>query len=351
MTFPTTEKDAIQQYWGKEGLERTDACMACGGSELGVTHTELDDLLGHLPGRWRFLECSACHSLNLDPRPTPRSISKAYPAHYVTHTGGSSAHARDNGNGNGNGLIWSACNGYLNHRFGANRSSGSSTLAAFLYLLPPVRLQLDYFFRHLPREPGTLLDVGCGNGAFLLRARQAGWTVQGLEPDIDAVRAAQGNGLDVVNTSIMEFDTTSAYDQITLSHVVEHLHQPAQSLARMITWLKPDGQIWLALPNPKGLGHRIFGRNWLSLDPPRHLCIPTQSQMRKMLADAGFVNIRLMRRGRGSRNSIKPSLEYSQIRTGRVRPLAEAIAPMVDLLSSLHPVFSEETVIVGQRPK
>lgn len=345
MTFPKTDKAAIEQYWGEAGLERTTTCIACGGPNLAPFHTGLNDLLGNLPGEWGFLKCLACASLSLDPHPTPKSISKAYPTHYVTHGEGSSAHARDNGSG----VIWKACNGYLNQRFGAKRSPSSPTLAGLLHLVPPVRQQLDYFFRHLPNTPGTLLDVGCGNGAFLLRAKKAGWAVQGLEPDIDAVGAADGSGIDVVNSSIADFDPVSKFDQITLSHVVEHLHHPSQSLEKILTWLKPGGKIWLALPNPNSLGHRFFGRNWFSLDPPRHLCIPSQQQMQEMLRNAGFVNVQLMRRGRGSRSSICPSLRYARIRTGRINPLTGLAAPAIDFLSSFHAAFSEETIMTGHR--
>jgi len=53
--------------------------------------------------------------------------------------------------------------------------------------------------RHLPKPPsdGRLLDVGCGSGAFLKQAEEAGWKVEGVDPDPDAVKLAQDSGLDV----------------------------------------------------------------------------------------------------------------------------------------------------------
>lgn len=338
---------SADQYWGDSELEQVTSCLACGNTTLSPCYRELEDLLGELPGRWGFISCDSCAALNLDPRPTQAAIVKAYPANYVTHFDGKRAHTSDNGEG----ILWSACNGYLNRRFGATREPELSFLAPVLRLIPPIRLQLDYFYRNLPRSAGSLLDVGCGNGAFLLRARDAGWRVLGLEPDPDAVRAARAGGVEVINTTIDGFTAESEFDQVTLSHVFEHLHQPADSLRRILSWLKPNGRIWMALPNPEGIGHRIFARNWFSLDPPRHICIPTQDRVRRMLEEVGFVGIRFHRRGRGARSSISPSLQYAHIRKNWPLMGALPLTALIDVLASIHPIFSEETIVTGRRPR
>ncbi|MHC4177681.1 MAG: class I SAM-dependent methyltransferase [Planctomycetota bacterium] len=46
-------------------------------------------------------------------------------------------------------------------------------------------------------EIGSLLDVGCGFGSFMLTAQQAGWKVLGFEPNERAVAIARQRGLDV----------------------------------------------------------------------------------------------------------------------------------------------------------
>lgn len=338
-------KDAIQ-YWGEHGLVHAGNCLACSNQKVSTAHEQLDDLLGKIPGEWKFLNCEECGSLTLDPMPHPGMIGKAYPKDYVTHSSDPKPLSKDNGTG----IIWSACNGYLNKRFGTHRTPYSIPLGRAISLFPPISLQLDYFSRHLPRGSGRILDVGCGNAAFLLRARDSGWEVVGIEPDPDAVAAARQNGIEAIHTTIMEFEANQEFDHVTLSHVLEHLYDPSESLSRIIGWLKPRGRIWLALPNPEGLGHRIFGRNWFSLDPPRHLCIPTQDQVRRMLEDAGYINVQILRRGRGSRNSISPSIAYSRYRTGRVPFFSKIIPMLVDVLSSIHPSFAEETVVIGYRP-
>lgn len=340
-----TGGDEAGTEWNKADLEQVTVCFACGGERFAVCHEGLEDLLGGLPGRWGYLACSVCGSLHLNPRPTPAAIGRAYPDDYVTHGSGGNANSRDNGSS----LVWRLANDYLNARFSTARHPASRIGRWLVPLLWPLRQQLDYFFRHLPTKPGRMLDVGCGNGAFLLRARSAGWVVQGIEPDPVAATRARQEGLDVANCSIEEFLPEVLFDQITLSHVFEHLHTPDEALRRMHFWLRPGGKLWMSLPNPSGLGHRVFGRNWFSLDPPRHLFLPPPSQVVAMLRAAGYQDIRLMRRGRGARSSILPSVDYARRRNGDPVSGGGLIAFAIDVLGSWFPTLSEEIVVIARR--
>ena len=51
-------------------------------------------------------------------------------------------------------------------------------------------------------QPGALLDVGCGDGTFLLEAQKAGWNVCGLETSETAVKNAKALGLSVLPGSL-----------------------------------------------------------------------------------------------------------------------------------------------------
>lgn len=334
--------------WNLGDLEPATACLACGGNNTLRQHVGLTDMLAGLPGSWNFLSCRSCGSLTLDPRPTPMAIAKAYPEGYVTHRAGAEAHERDNGSG----LLWRLANGYLNARFGCKRAPADASGRALIPLAFPVRQQLDYFYRHLPKGgSGTLLDVGCGNGAFLIRARSAGWIARGIEPDPEAAQAAQSAGVDVSNCTIDAFSANAEFDHITLSHVFEHLHSPASALQRVRGWLKPGGLLWMALPNPGGIGHKVYRENWFALDPPRHLMLPSQRELRAMLGRAGYEDIRFLRRGRGSRSSILPSEMYARKRGRGIRHGGNSLSVLVDLLASLYPRFAEETVVVAKSPE
>ncbi len=114
---------------------------------------------------------------------------------------------------------------------------------------------------------GSLLDVGCGDGSFLLVAKARGWVVAGLERFPDDARA---KGL-AVFTDVSKLKPTSDYDCITLWHSLEHISDPFQLLEQLQGLIKPGGRIIVAVPDFGGWQARLFGRYWLHLDAPRHL--------------------------------------------------------------------------------
>ncbi len=120
---------------------------------------------------------------------------------------------------------------------------------------------------------GTLLDFGCGTGAFLERARKSGWEVTGMEPDPGARALAAHTGLSVLG-SLDEVNRSVAPDSmtaITLWHVLEHvyvLHDTVESLTRI---LSPRGVIIVAVPNHVSRDADYYGKHWAAYDVPRHL--------------------------------------------------------------------------------
>lgn len=338
----------VDAYWKNGELEYPDRCLACQSTCLSVAYGGLEDLLGQVSGEWGFLVCAQCRSLNLGPRPSEQSIAKAYPSSYVTHCNLGELAAGENGRG----LAWSLVNAYANAKYGSERIPSNNLGMFVVPLLFPIRQQMDYFYRHLPRLKGRLLDVGCGHGAFLERAAGAGWEVEGIEPDPQAARVASSRGIKVAAASIQSFTPKGSYDRITLSHVFEHLHHPSRELRTLHSWLSDGGELWMAMPNPGGLGHRLFGRNWFSLDPPRHLMLARISTIRNLLKEAGFESISFLRRGRGSRSSLLPSMEYKRHREGKgLVALAWMLPYVVDLLSSLFVSSSEEIVVLARRSR
>jgi 2-polyprenyl-3-methyl-5-hydroxy-6-metoxy-1,4-benzoquinol methylase len=131
---------------------------------------------------------------------------------------------------------------------------------------------------------GRVLDVGCGSGAFLELAVSAGWDAVGLEVDPEAVRSAQSRGLDVRQG---EIDTLlgsgERFTVITVSHVLEHVHEPLRLLKACRALLEPRGWLWLEVPNFEAPGRSRFGCDWLHLDPPRHLTQFTPQSLSRSL--------------------------------------------------------------------
>ncbi len=280
------------QRWPENGLESVERCPVCGSRMRTVLYEGLTDRVFFCaPGTWTLHRCGECRSAYLDPRPTRDTVGLAY-SRYFTHA------ADDRGSVHG--LSWmgrlrrAVSNGYLNHHYGTDFRPASPLGRLVVPMLPGKRAQLVALARNLPavRSGATLLDVGCGNGNFLDFARRAGWRVAGVEPDPLAVETARGRGLEVRPGGIeLLAGASAAFDVVTLSHVIEHVHEPLQMLRACHQLLKPGGALWLETPNLDSLGHRFYGRNWRDLDPPRHLVLFTWGSLVKALEAVGFARI------------------------------------------------------------
>lgn len=186
-------------------------------------------------------------------------------------------------------------NAYLNKHFGTACVPALRGSAIGFHLLPRRRLTLDNEFRHLHRtdDGSRLLDVGCGNGFFLAHMQGGGWQAEGLDPDPDAASTAANQGLSVrVGFLTENMYEEERFDALTMNHVLEHLHNPAETLRICYKILRRNGTIWIATPNINSDSHRHFGRHWRGLEAPRHLMIVNPGSMRRLLRDAGFCSIR-----------------------------------------------------------
>lgn len=302
------------QPWPEGGLEHLGCCPVCGSEERSVLHADLvDEVFRVAPGQWTLWRCAVCECGYLDPRPTPATIGQAY-KNYYTHQLASS---RDKPESLGRlrRIRRALSNGCLNLRYGTNYQPVSRFGPWVARLLPRQREALDVQFRWLPKPKAgqRVLDVGCGNGAFLIKAREAGWQVMGIDPDPDAVASAGEKGLEVRLGLIEEFDgEAELFDAITLSHVIEHTHDPKSVFTDVCRLLKPGGMLYLETPNIQSRGSYIFGRHWRGIETPRHLVLFSLRGLQRLLARNGFAGVELQRRYVVSKGMFLNSFQIAQ---------------------------------------
>src|SRR5271170_4366891 len=133
-----------------------------------------------------------------------------------------------------------------------------------------------------------LLDIGCGDGSFLLAARAAGWTVVGTEMNTGPARQL---GLEVY-PHISDVQSHAPFDAISLWHTFEHLPDPRATLGEIRGLLSSNGVLIIAVPNAGGLQARAFRAKWFHLDVPRHLYHFTRSSLANLLQSEGFIPFR-----------------------------------------------------------
>lgn len=147
-------------------------------------------------------------------------------------------------------------------------------------------------FESIRQPMGRLLDVGCGEGNFLVAMRGQGWSPSGIEPSKEGyAQASKRIGLHISSRPLLEKSTEwphDHFDLITFWHSFEHMIHPKGVLAEARRLLKKEGVMYLAVPNIASWEFRWFGKYWFHLDLPRHLYHYTPETLSRLIVDAGF---------------------------------------------------------------
>ncbi len=107
---------------------------------------------------------------------------------------------------------------------------------------------------YVPREVGSVLDVGCSSGAFgaALKAERPKIEVWGIEPHTEFAAVA-GKKLDVVINSLFEKDLPElngrTFDLICFNDVLEHVAAPEVMLEASKPFLSEKGLVLASIPN------------------------------------------------------------------------------------------------------
>jgi SAM-dependent methyltransferase len=122
------------------------------------------------------------------------------------------------------------------------------------------------------REGRRLLDVGCGSGQIGIELMRRSWTVAGVDPSSEAVKAANELGIVARVGDISAWDgDPDGFDVVVFHHSLEHIPDPVDSLRRAAALVAArDGVVAVAVPNWGAPLRRLLGRNWFQLDVPRH---------------------------------------------------------------------------------
>ena len=111
-------------------------------------------------------------------------------------------------------------------------------------------------------QNSCLLDVACGQGAFLAFAAERGLPVTGVDVSTVAVEAARARvpiaTVLVSDGESLPFDDAT-FDRVTCIGSLEHFPDPGAGVAEMARVLRPGGMAVVFVPNLFFLGHVWFG--------------------------------------------------------------------------------------------
>lgn len=223
-------------------------CQVCGG-KLGKLAFPYITCFNS--NNFSYRECSACGSIGVDPLPEGADFD----------------------------LMYSQENYHDNHYSQLNLDTYRKSLA-----------KVQNYISN--KKGGTLLDFGCGNGGFMLAAKEFGFDCIGVEfADSTIVNASKISACEVLNFERLE-RCGLKFDVIHIGHVLEHILDPAPSVIKLLGFLKPNGFLFIEGPlekNPSlvrfvvvaiGRIKSIINPHAIARHIPYHLTMTTrQSQM------------------------------------------------------------------------
>lgn len=284
-------------------------CPGCGAEpERAPVLLRGHDRLTGAPGDFKVLACVECGLAFTQPRLAPADFATYYPDSYSA---------------------------YEPNLAGERRSLGER--AGDLQRQAVIRF--GPYRRIWQRQPGRLLDVGCGVGDLAAVFARRGWSASGIEPSPQAAAHARAAGVDAVTGTLADAPWQDGeFDAILFNHSLEHIDDPAAALAAAARLLRPGGLLAIAVPNFGSWQRRFFGSAWFQLDLPRHLQHFDRDSLDALVRSAGLRTVEV---GAATmRPSPLGSIQYATL--GRLRYegrgfrlLAWALAPLLFLVDRL----------------
>jgi len=159
------------------------------------------------------------------------------------------------------------------------------------------------FLKGFSYRKGRLLDVGCGEGSFLVEVQKLGFDVYGIDLDSKSIRAAQEQlGKErVYHMTLAKFvayaqERDISFDVITFFEVLQHQEEPRKFLENVKRILNPGGWIAGTTPNRNRLLVNIERKAGEVDFPPHHFFWFSYDSLTNLFQKSGFKpNIFLLR--------------------------------------------------------
>lgn len=130
-----------------------------------------------------------------------------------------------------------------------------------------------------------ILDIGCGDGYFLDKAKKAGWDCYGTEYNDHLIQRLALRGI-TASKDLEEYLGKKQFDVIRINHVLEHLEDPNETLHVAYQLLKDKGNLIIGLPN-FNTAAKIF-KEFFALHLPYHRHHYTKQSINILLKKKGF---------------------------------------------------------------
>lgn len=241
------------------------SCPLCGGAAAS-TYEAREMMIGTRE-RFRYGECEGCRSLVLVD--VPDDLGRYYPDDYYSLRPLSSS---------------SAPRRRLKRARARAAAGGRWRTATLLGAGKPPPWLRWIEVAGLDRS-ASICDIGCGRGELLFELAAAGFAeTVGIDPLVP--EAVDRDGVRIHRAEAGEVE--GSFDLVMFNHSFEHLAEPLAGLTAARRLLAPGGTLMLRTPVAGSWAWRHYGVDWVALDPPRHLFVPTIDGLQLALATVGL---------------------------------------------------------------
>lgn len=123
----------------------------------------------------------------------------------------------------------------------------------------------DFFLKRMAengfvKKFDKCLEVGSHDGSMTRQLLEIYSKVDVLEPAEmfhEKLNSEFGDRIKLFAGLTNQVDFPNSYDAIFLVHVLEHMENPVVELSRLGSWLKPNGKLFILVPNAHALSRQI----------------------------------------------------------------------------------------------
>jgi glycosyltransferase involved in cell wall biosynthesis len=221
-------------------------CLVCGSKKIHYDFSV---------GKFRIEECVDCKLMRLNPQPTDQELADIYSKNYFINFDDNRSH------------ITALKSGTADHYLNLIES----------YTKKPLQ--------------GRLLEIGCGQGDFLVKAAARGLDVTGVEYSSHAVEIAAnklGKSGQVICGEITQLlNSNLRFDYIVFADVLEHVRNPRKFLQSVHSLLGKEGIAIAIVPSLDSFSARLMKNKWVEFKP-EHLWYFSKATLKRLFYSEGF---------------------------------------------------------------
>jgi 2-polyprenyl-3-methyl-5-hydroxy-6-metoxy-1,4-benzoquinol methylase len=249
------------------------------------------DFLNQRHGIFQIVKCKKCGLIFTNPRPQEASIKYYYPktvGYYIPETPKEKRGIKKIIN---DFVLWL----YFDYPYIVLPIFVKRIFQFILFpaLFYPISY-LKYYGTPDYIENGSLLDVGCSYGRYLLEMKRLGFKCQGIEMDKTSAKWGEREfGVKITSDNFINFSNRKKFDIVTMRMFLEHSFSPMKVLSKANKILKSDGQLIITVPDYNGIEQLLYGEYGYNLHLPAHLYHFTEESILKYLIKNNFDKIKI----------------------------------------------------------